>query len=90
MLQQIQAALPTIQGGLGLGCAELTAAPAYLASWADYLGFMHNHRELATFVNSQIDPANLPPAAPRSGRVTHVRGRRSPPAHPPVPRAAAR
>ena len=38
-----QASLPVCQGGLGLGSAQVTSEPAYLAGWVDSLRFTHSH-----------------------------------------------
>ena len=38
-----QASLPVRQGGLGIGSAQVTSAPAYLAGWVDFLRFHHAH-----------------------------------------------
>ena len=38
-----QASLPVCQGGLGLGSAQVTSEPAYLAGWVDFLRFTHSH-----------------------------------------------
>jgi hypothetical protein len=54
-----QAAMPTQLGGLGLSSAELTSAPAYLASWIDFLRFDKTHPSFLPALKSVISPHAL-------------------------------
>ena len=61
-----QAALPVQLGGLGLGSAQVTSAPAFLASWVDLLRFhMYSNSTCTSNVPSE-DRAWLAPADSRS------------------------
>eukprot|EP01043_Picozoa_sp_COSAG02_P084645 COSAG02_NODE_22440_length_752_cov_2.165391_1_plen_52_part_10 len=51
--------MPTQLGGLGLGSAELTSTPAYLASWIDFLRFDKTHPSFLPALKSAISPHPL-------------------------------
>ena len=58
-LARTQACLPVVQGGLGLGCAEVTKRAAYVSGWADYLRFLGAYPDLFPAANAALDPASL-------------------------------
>jgi hypothetical protein len=51
--------LPTQQGGLGLGSAQLTSRPAFLASWIDFLRFNHARPSFIPALTSTLSPSSL-------------------------------
>jgi hypothetical protein len=55
----MQAPLPAAAGRLGLGCAQLTAAPAYVAGWIDYLRFIGAHESLFPALPPLLTPTAL-------------------------------
>ena len=58
-LARMQASLPVVQGGLGLGAAEITKRAAYVSGWADYLRFLGAYPDLFPAANAALDPSSL-------------------------------
>ena len=54
-----QAALPVQQGGLGLGSAQVTSAPAFLAGWVDFLRFHKAHPPFLPALDAHLTPDAL-------------------------------
>ena len=58
-LAAAQAMMPVVQGGLGLGCADVNTHAAYLSGWADYLRFLAAYPDLFPAASAALDPSTL-------------------------------
>eukprot|EP01045_Picozoa_sp_COSAG04_P002052 COSAG04_NODE_72_length_29124_cov_43.127265_10_plen_78_part_00 len=48
-----------VQGGLGLGAAEITKRAAHVSGWAGYLRFLDAYPDLFPAASAALDPASL-------------------------------